>query len=205
MVKHKKKKNKNKNIKIEDDSISEIKDKYKFPQYFNNLLDMDRILNETTNKEDLKVILRHDEVKGTCLFTTQFIKEGEVVAYYKIRTFKQSIYKSPTNFIYTFSIYGPTGKKSENLIGDIDLESIPNPENNIPYWGQFINEPSKGQDINCEVDPDVNSNFKKIGRTRAKCDIYLIYKIIAKRDIEEDEELTFYYGDEYDRDYDLSI
>jgi hypothetical protein len=34
---------------------------------------------------------------------------------------------------------------------------------------------------------------------------YLIYKIIASRDIEPNEEITIYYGEEYDRDYELSV
>lgn len=168
---------------------------------FNKLFDIDRILRKTKNKKDLKVILKKDPIKGTGLFATKEIKKNETIAYYKIKVFKQSKYDSPTNFIYTFSVYGNTGRRSESLIGDIVLDSIPDPKNNIPFWGMFANEPSGDQDVNAEVDVDLANNYKN--KKKLKADIYLVYKVVAKRDILQGEEITIYYGDEYERDYEL--
>lgn len=192
--------NKEKNEKIEENNKI---DRLKYPYEFAILLDADRILEETINRDELKVTLLCDNIKGTCLYATKNIQANEIIAYYKIRVFNQDKYKSPTNFIYAFSIYGPDNIKFDHLIGDIDLESIPTPDNNIPYWGHFINEPYRNQDINCRVDPNIYYNFTKLGKTKVTYGSYLIYKIIARRDIEPDEEITLDYGDEYDRDYDL--
>jgi hypothetical protein len=180
------------------------KDKYDFPFEFRRLLDIDRILKSTKNKNKLKVTLLHNK-KGNSVYATKKIKENEVIAYYKMRIFDQNHYDSPTNFVYAFSIYGGAGNQYKTLIGDIDKESIPDPINNIPFWGLFVNEPSGAQDINSRVDIDHEYNFTKFGRKRAKCGMYFIYKIIATRNIEPNEEITIYYGDEYERDYHLSV
>lgn len=186
--------------------MNKIKDKNKkeFPFEFNRLLDIDRILKTTKNKKDLKITLKKDSIKGTCVYATKFIEFGELIAYYKIRVFNEATYDSLTNYIYAFSIYGVSGKQSAHLIGDIDPQSIPPPSNNIPYWGMLVNEPSDNQDINAEVDPNIEENYKNKKIKRVKAGTYLIYKIIASRDINAGEEITVYYGDNYERDYDLN-
>lgn len=172
--------------------------KKEFPYEFKELLDPDRILKNTENIGDLKVILRKDEIKGTGLYAVKPIIKDEVIAYYKIKLFTESKYKSPTHFIYTFSVYNSSGRKSLLLIGDIVEDSIPEPENNIPYWAMFANEPSGDQDINSEIDiSHDNTNRLKVGS-------YLVYKLVATRNIKEGEEITIYYGDEYDRNYELN-
>lgn len=193
----------NKESKVTKLKKSKEKSKKDFPYEFNRLFDIDRILRKTKGKENLKIILKKDPIKGTGLFATKPISKDETIAYYKIRVFNLSSYNSPTNFIYTFSVYGPTGRKSESLIGDIDVNSIPDPHNNIPFWGMFVNEPSNGQDVNAEVDVNLDGNYKSKNKKKLKSGIYLIYKVTAKRDIEQDEEITIYYGDEYERDYEL--
>ena len=198
-----KEKEEDKKLKEKEDEENLKKNRKLFPYEFNMLLHMDRILNNTKNKDNIKIILKKDNIKGTGVYATQFIEEGETIAYYRIRIFNQSTYKSPTNFIYTFSIYGTKGKKCDHLIGDIDSESIPEPLNNIPYWGMFVNEPFTNQDINSEV--DINTDYNYIERKRVRVGMYLVYKIVAKRDIDIDEEITIYYGDEYERDYELKL
>ena len=201
-----KKKSKKKSKKKEDiPEKIEIIDKYKFPYEFTRLLDIDRVLRTTKNKKKLKITLVRDEIKGTSVYTTKPIKMDEVIAYYKIRVFNMNSYESPTNYIYAFSIYGAAEREYKTLIGDIDCESLPEPINDISFWGLFINEPSNGNDINSWVDTDYNYNFVKHGRKKLKCGTYLIYKIIANRDIDIGEEVTIYYGTEYDRDYKLDI
>ena len=185
--------------------IKKQKNKYDFPFEFQRLLDIEQILKKTKNKDKLKVILKKDNIKGTGLFATKQIKEDEIIAYYKIKVFNEAHYNSPTNYIYTFSIYGKNDKPFKNQIGDISEDSIPKPENNIPYWGPFINEPSDNQDINAHVDTNYDFNFKAFNRTKVKSGTYLIYNVVASRDIDEGEEITIYYGDEYERDYILNI
>lgn len=199
----KKKKSKSKSkIKVTEE---EIVDKYIFPYEFNRLLDIERVLRNTKNKKKLKINLIHDKVKGTSVYATKHIKMDEVIAYYKIKVFNTNRYESPTNYIYAFSIYGANGREYKTLVGDIYSESLPEPLNNIPFWGFFINEPSNDQDINSWVDTDYDYNFTKSGRKKIKCGNSLIYKIIANRDIEPGEEITIYYGTEYERDYKLKI
>jgi len=175
--------------------------KYIYPDEYKELFNIDRILSNTSGQEKLHVILKKDELKGTGLFAQKYIEKGKTIAYYKFRTFNRTTYESPTNFVYTFNVYLPTGKESKHLIGDINLDSFPDPINNIPFWAPFVNEPSGIQDINAEIDTNVDFNYKN-GR-KAKCNRVMIYKLISKRAIMPGEEITIYYGDLYDRTYDI--
>ena len=174
-------------------------DRSKFPVEYQDLLNMDKVLEKTPNKHELKVTLQKDLVKGVGLYATKLIKKGEVIAYYRIKTFIWLKYKSPTNFVYGFEIYTKTGKESKKLIGDIDLTSIPDPENNIPYWGLFVNEPFKDQKLNAEIDLDLNNNYNATNKCVA--DRYLRYKLTAIRNIEPGQEITLNYGEDYPRSY----
>ncbi|QKF93769.1 SET domain-containing protein [Fadolivirus algeromassiliense] len=175
-----------------------------FPKEYVELLDMERILNVTKNKNKLKVILKKDTIKGTGLYATKPIKKGDTIAYYKITTFSRNEYTSPTNYVYSFEVYTCAGRESKYLIGDLYLDSIPEPTNNIPYWGLFINEPSENQDVNSEVDMNLDGNYKSEKRKRVKCGGKLIYKVVALRDINVGEEITLNYGDNYVRSYEVA-
>src|SRR3990172_11300465 len=83
------------------------------------LLNMDRILKETPNKDKLKVTLKKDKIKGTGLFAKKGISKGEIIAYYKIKVFNFKKYDSPTNNKYTFDVYTNKGNDSKIFIGDI--------------------------------------------------------------------------------------
>lgn len=173
----------------------------KMKEVYTKLLDMDRILTETKNKEKLKVILKKDKIKGTGIYATKLIKKGEVIAYYKIRVFDHNTYKSPTNGVYTFTIYTIGNNPSKVFIGDIDLDSFPLPKENIPFWGPFANEPSGNQKINAEIDTDLIHNYGN--KKRVKLGDYMIYNLIATRNIKPSEEVVWYYGEDYKRNYKL--
>jgi len=170
-------------------------------QKFIDLLDIDRILKETPNKNKLKITLKKDPIKSSGVYATKPIKKNEVIAYYKVKVFNYDKYESPTGNMYTFNIYTKNGNESKTFIGDIDLDSFPLPENNITFWGPFLNEPSKGQKANAEVDNNIKENYKN--RKRVKEGQTLIYKIVAKRNIKTGEELMWYYGEDYIRDYEV--
>jgi len=177
--------------------------KNKFPKEYINLLNMDKILKNTTNIDKLKVTLKHNEIKGTGLYATKHIKNDEIIAYYRITAFDYHRYTSPTNYIYAFDVYTPTGRESKNLIGDIDLNSFPKQVNDIPFWAPFANEPSVGQKINSEIDLNIDENYKNKKQKRIKHLQQLTYKLIAKCDIFPGDEITLYYGDEYPRNYEI--
>ena len=175
----------------------------KIPKEYIELLNIDKILKNTKNLDKLKVTLKHDKIKGVGLYTTKHIKTGEIIAYYKMTTFDYHHYDSPTNYVYAFDVYTLNGRESKNLIGDIDLNSLSEPLNNIPYWALFVNEPSIGQNLNAEIDINTEENYK-ISK-RIKCGTQLIYKLIATCDIVPNEEITLYYGKEYPRTYEIGV
>lgn len=178
-------------------------DKTEFPNEFKKLLDINRIKKSTKDLDKLKVTLKKDKLKGVGLYATKPIKEGELIAYYKLKTFSFKKYESPTDMVYSFEVYTKKGKESKRLIADICLESIPKPKKNIPYWAMFVNEPYNVSDANAEIDKNLKDNYKH--HKRIKKDMYIVYKLIATKDIKPNEEITMYYGAEYHRDYDINI
>ena len=65
--------------------------------------------NSKVNK--LKVTLKKDERKGVGLYATKNILKGEIVAYYKVKIFKEKDYISPTDSVYSFEVYRKNGEK----------------------------------------------------------------------------------------------
>lgn len=179
--------------------------KEKFPKEYKNLLSMETILDNTEDSFRLKIILKYDNIKGTSVYANKPIRKGETVAYYKITVFDNEDYVSPTNFLYAVKVYTKTDKPSKYLIGDISLDSIQQPINNVPFWGFLVNEPSVNQDVNCELDSNLEKNYTQQNRLRPKQGCKLIYKLISTRNIDVGEEITLYYGDNYKRDYEINI
>mgnify|MGYP006308700553 CR=1 FL=1 len=107
--------------------------KTEFPDEFKKLLNINRIKKNTKDLDKLKVTLKKDKLKGVGLYATKPIKKGELIAYYKLKTFSFKKYESPTDMVYSFEVYTKRGKESKRLIADICLESIPKPKKNIPY------------------------------------------------------------------------
>lgn len=171
----------------------------KFPKEFANILNINYLVdNIDTNK--LKVELKYDKLKGICLYCKKPIKKGEIIAFYKIKVFPYKSYKSPTNNVYAFDVYSSKEKLIKTLIGDIDLNSFPDPINNITFWAPFANE-SIQEKSNSEI--DINTCINYSNKNKIKKDDIVIYNLIAKKNIKKGEEITWYYGENYKRDYDL--
>ena len=100
---------------------------------------------------------------------------------------------------YAIAIMTKTDKHSKTFLGDLTVESLPPPCKSIPYWGYFSNEPSNNQHHNCYIDPNLKENYR--GRSKLKEGDTIIYKLRAERDIKAGEEITWCYGDNYDREY----
>jgi len=167
-----------------------------------DILNYKNILNSTLNKKKLKVNLKSSKRKGVGLYAVKDINKGEIVAYYKIKVFRKKDYISATDFVYCFEVYRKNGKEYKRLIGDIDKDSFPQPLHDIPYWAPFANEPSMGEKSNTEIDIELEKNY--IDKNYTVPGEYMIYSLIAKRKIRKGDEILWYYGDGYDRDYKAS-
>lgn len=167
------------------------------------ILDHKHQLKSTKNKDKLKVTLRKDKLKGVGLYAKKNIKKGEIIAFYKLKVFIEKKYKSPTNYVYTFDIYDKRGKTLKKYIGDITERSFPKPYKNIPFWAPFANEPSINQKGNSSIDINEKKN-SKANNGKIKEGDKVVYFLVADRDIKKGEEILWYYGDTYDRDYEVN-
>jgi hypothetical protein len=165
-----------------------------------DFLNIDKVLRKTKDKSNLKVTLKHHDMKGSALYAKKRIKKGEVVAYYMFKLFDRKGYESPTDFDYAMKVYD----KKDNIIrkykGDIDETCMPAPKRNIPYWGIFANEPSPGEESNVELD----SNNAANNRTKMRVGKHFTYKLVATREIKRGQEIMWNYGDSYPREYDIA-
>lgn len=164
----------------------------------NKLFDINYI-KRNTPKDKLKVTLKKVKGKGVGLYAAKSIKEDGLIAYYKVTVFREKGYKSPTNMAYSIAIMTRSDKPSKTFLGDITLESLPPPCKGIPYWGYFSNEPTDPQEKNCYIDTNLKENYR--GRSKLKEGDTFIYKLRAERDIKAGEEITWCYGDDYERTY----
>ena len=165
-----------------------------------NIIDINKVKKQNKNK---KVILKKHSIKGMGLFALQSIKKGELIAYYKVTIHEYQKYKSPTNNVYTFNIYRKNETDIKKYIGDIDNNSFPNINiTDISFLAPFANEPSIGEKSNAEVDLDLDENYKN--RKFVKTGEFMIYKLVAIKDIKKGEEILWYYGDQYVRNYKVS-
>jgi hypothetical protein len=153
--------------------------------------------------KNIKVTLKKGE-KGVGLYATKDIEKGEVIAYYKIKIFLLRDYNSPTDYVYSFEVYRKNGEKYKKLIGDIYEGSFPTSENGITFWAPFANEPSltKNEKSNSEMDINLKYNYSE--KTFSSPNEIAIYKLLAKKKIRSGEEILWYYGDEYSRNYSVS-
>jgi len=160
-----------------------------------------RYVQQNSGKDigKLKVQLKKDPMKGASLYARKNIKEGELIAYYKIMVFDMNTYDSPTEQMYQFDVYTKTGRISSRLIGDLYPGSAAKARGSIPFWAYFSNEPSSNQEENAYVDDDVKGNYRN--RTRLNPGDTMIYKLYASRDIPVGAEITWCYGGSYVRDY----
>ena len=101
--------------------------------------------------------------------------------------------------MYTMTVYGKSGRARDTVMGDIYDGSLEPPKNGITYWAYFSNEPSGDQKENVYLDINTKCNYKN--RNRVKVGDTMIYKLVASRDIKPNEEITWCYGDYYNRNY----
>ena len=165
-------------------------------------LDMDYVIANTKGYQDLKIEIRKTS-KGTSLFAREPIRKGNNIAFYKLKIIKERSKKPRVKGgIYTFSIYDKEGEKIKALTGDLCNESLEQPRRGIPFFAYFANEPSAGQKCNAHMDDSLKENYKD--RETVDEGDFFTYRLLAMHDIAAGEEICWYYGDHYDRDYEVS-
>ena len=176
-------------------------------------LDADK-LKYPEGHESFTVALQRIPVKNSeratmaDLVANKPLQRDQIAAFYKMRVFRTiekpddpEHYSYPYGSTYTFNVYGKNGKRLKCLIGDISPESVPGAEGNVPYWGHFANEPDRKEDANVRADRQVKRNFGGKKRKALMHGDYIVYALVATRDIEKGESLRFCYGCDYLRDY----
>lgn len=159
-----------------------------------------KLAKQVKDPNKLSIKFQEMSTKGVGIFATKTIQKGQVVAYYKIKVFREKDYESPTNFVYSFEVYRKNGDQYKRFIGDIDKDCFPPPgDDNIPYWAAFVNEPSPGQSTNSEIEINLSGNYKN--RTYLQPGESVIYKLVATKRIRKGSEILWYYGENYRRNY----
>ena len=157
-------------------------------------------LLKASSKDEINVTLKKD-TKGIGLYATQDITIGDVIAYYQIKVFNNKKYNSPTDYTYGFAVYKKDGKEYKTLIGDIYEDTFSEPEDGITFWAPFSNEPSPNQKINAEIEIDEKGIFKSLERNYLLPGDILIYYLVSIKKIKKGDEIMWYYGSTYERNY----
>ena len=108
-----------------------------------NFLDYD-YLKKFYKNYDISSYIKKTK-KGISVFAKKDIKKGNVVAYYKFKTYNEDTIKKNTQ--YLMSVYTNRGNFSKKLVGNICTESLDIPKYGIPFWGYLLNEPSEDKAI----------------------------------------------------------
>lgn len=141
--------------------------------------------------------------KGRGLVAKEYIRKGDVIAYYRAKVYDRRTYESPTDGIYLFTVYKKNEDEYKNLVADIFNTSVLPPKDGITYLALYSNEPAPGQKSNADIDLNFKGNYNDMGRSKLKPGDIIVYKLIAMRDIEPGEEIVWYYGADYPRTYEL--
>jgi len=170
---------------------------------FKHLFNIDYIKRNTPNLTRLKTTLKKIRNKGIGIFANRNIKQNEVVVYYLLKAYNLKRFPNLFNNVYTVELYTKRGNNIKSLVGDLCNESLIEPDSNgVAYWGYFSNEPSTVQESNTFLDTNLNENY--LNRSRIKEGDYVLYRLIASRDIKKGEEITWCYGSLYSRNYETS-
>lgn len=153
-------------------------------------------LNKFTN-QNVKTYLKKT-YKGSSIVAKKPIKKGNTIAYYRFTVFGNE-HTPIVNNMYAMSVYTKSGRISEAFIGDVTSDSVFKPIHNIPCWGYISNEPDFNQEANCELVLDLKKNYRN--RSRVKRGDTMIYRLVATRNIQPQEEVVWCYGDSYERKY----
>lgn len=170
---------------------------------YRHLFDIDYIKKRTKNLSKLKTSLRRIRNKGVGIFANKDIKKNEVVVYYLLKAYNLKKFPDLFNSVYTIELYTKNGSPIKSLVGDLCNESLLPPDSNgIAYWGYFSNEPSMNQESNVFLDTNSAENYHN--RNRIKDGDYVLYKLVASRNIKKGEEITWCYGSLYLRNYETT-
>ena len=150
----------------------------------------------------LKIKLTVSKQKGIGLKSIKPIKKGNIIAYYKLKVYNSKTKQIPTQDKYEFILYSKKGFPLKKIIGDISTESIPLPKYNIPFWAHLANEPDNSEVANSYIDINLKSTY--LHRSQLKEGDFVIYKLIATRNIKINEPILWCYGDQYIRTYSTS-
>jgi hypothetical protein len=159
------------------------------------LLDIDYINKITPNLHSLKTALKKVQQKRVGLFANKPIKKNETIAYYLVKAYKTL----KNDYTYAVTLY-EKGREVDNFTGDLCPESLQMPtKDGITYWAYFSNEPSMGQKENSYL------KFKNILASTMNKKLvegdFVLYPLIATRDIKKGDEIVWCYGEDYERDY----
>lgn len=135
--------------------------------------------------------------KGKGVVATSPIRKGHVIAYYCM----VAVPKKMVQHDCLMTLYSKTGHALRKYVGDVDHDQDNCAYRGVPCYGHYINEPSPGQSTNAFLCDSPEINFRT--RKKVKLGDKLRYRVIASRDIQPGEEITWYYGDEYERAYDI--
>lgn len=155
---------------------------------------------------DISVELRRNN-KGLGLYATKLINREQIVAYYKVKVYENDT-TSEIGDTYKIGIMSKTGKLYKYLYGDLYNGSFSLPVKDIQtgiyvsFLAPFINEPTPNEKENVEIDFNILHNYAR--KNKSRTGEIIIYKFRAIKDIEPDEEILWYYGDEYCRNYEVN-
>lgn len=155
---------------------------------------------ENFSSDKVKVMVKKGP-KGVSLFAKKPIRKGNIIAYYKFKTYRMGR-TGTRNDMYSMSVYTKKDNYNPRLIGDVFDGSLEMPKNNISFFAYFSNEPSGKQSQNAWLDTNTKQNYKD--RSRLKPGDTMVYRLIASRNIKPGEEIVWCYGDAYGRDYDAN-
>lgn len=188
-----------------------------------------RVLTTLRQQPQQHLFIRESEDKGLGMFARKKFQSDEVVAYYRCEVINVS-HHSDSDDTYRMALPTWLQHHLQSVgvpVGYIacDILSIPKdvppPLNGVPYWGFIINEPSPDETVNVYTDDQaqevcVHIDTKQVTAqniiNKIQCvkdwehlfsqhTIYITYVFRAETAIQKGEEILWYYGDTYDRDY----
>jgi len=161
--------------------------------------------------------------KGLGVYANKDFKENEIVAFYLVKIYDlkkigtiSTKYLIDLNNVPNLHEKYRKNKRRIDIVGDICDKSFQEPIKLnddefwlTAFWGFLCNEPSSEETDNCTIEfNNIDEEIEKhviIDRDIIEnASEYYLISIISKEDIKKDTELTWCYGNFYDRDYTTS-
>jgi hypothetical protein len=133
--------------------------------------------------ESMSVRVKRLPNKGLSLVAQKDIPRGRVVAYYR------TVLAPATNRCFNYQFSEPKPPKGKARVLDVEQHGLV--KYGIPYVAMFSNEPSQGQEPNCDIDVVKRKPSKE----------HMDYKLITTRAVPAGAELTWCYELHYPRKY----